>query len=265
MPSVIERMIQQPIFQKARKASSIATKGIKNPTEAAKHTKYRLEYIRILLTGKDPESISFYSDLQNKKVRAGEAYPRGRGIGEAQIEFLQRQGLDPSDRVLEIGCGDLRGGRHLISYLNKGNYTGMDISEEAVKQGWITLRSYGLMDKTPSLLVNDDLKLDEFENQTFERIFANSVLTHLPEEQIAELFSNLEEVLSPNGQACLSYHQASEHKAIKSNNISSSNLYKFPFEQLRNLGEEHGLRVGHDTYHEHPVERMQMLCICVDT
>ncbi len=49
-------------------------------------------------------------------------------IGEVQFEFLVSQGLKPQHRLLDIGCGTLRGGRHFIAYLEAEKYTGIDLS-----------------------------------------------------------------------------------------------------------------------------------------
>ena len=48
-------------------------------------------------------------------------------IGSLQLEFLKNMGLSPSNTLLDIGCGNVRGGRHFIRYVDSGNYTGIDI------------------------------------------------------------------------------------------------------------------------------------------
>ena len=40
-----------------------------------------------------------------------------------QIDFLTEQGLSKSDLLLDIGCGTLRGGIPMISFLDAGNYS----------------------------------------------------------------------------------------------------------------------------------------------
>lgn len=49
-------------------------------------------------------------------------------IGQLQIDFLKSEGLLPAHRLLDIGCGTLRGGRHFIGYLDAGRYTGTELS-----------------------------------------------------------------------------------------------------------------------------------------
>lgn len=47
-------------------------------------------------------------------------------IGAAQFALLYALGLREYHRLLDIGCGSLRAGRMLISYLNSGGYTGVE-------------------------------------------------------------------------------------------------------------------------------------------
>jgi len=83
-------------------------------------------------------------------------------VGNAQWEFLINQGLRPHHKLLDIGCGTLRAGRHFIKHLDTGNYTGLDISPKAIEYGRRLVHQEGLSDKHPRLLVNTngDFKFD---------------------------------------------------------------------------------------------------------
>jgi SAM-dependent methyltransferase len=63
--------------------------------------------------------------------------PRGawKETAAFQIAFLKEMGLRPHHRVLDIGCGPLRGGFPLIEYLQARGYTGVDIRETAIAEG----------------------------------------------------------------------------------------------------------------------------------
>lgn len=225
------------------------------------YLKFKLSYGLLAVRSEDTESLSFYRKRQNQKVKEGKAYPEIPAIAQAQISFLQRQGLEPSDHLLDIGCGNLRGGRHIIEYLQRGHYTGIDISDAAIEQAWDNLQDWELLHKTPTLFVNEDSAFSEFTDANFDWVFANSVLSHLPEDEIETMFANLDRVLAPTGIACLSFlHTAERDKEIPKH-IARSNRYSYPFDDLRELGERHGLRVGHDEYPEYPRDVMQMLLV----
>lgn len=225
------------------------------------YVRHRIYYIRIRLRGTNPESIDFYKDLQDKKVQEGKAYPRDQGFGKAQIDFLRRVGLDRDDKLLDIGCGDLRGGRYMIEFLGSNQYVGMDISQEAINRAREKVSEWGFEEKDPRVLVNDDLRFLEFDVNSFDWIFANSVLTHLSEDYIRECFANMARVMNDDGVATLSYNHSDESEKIITKTTSGSNLYRYPYDELANWASEYGLSMTHDSYPEHPRDEMQMLII----
>lgn len=240
-------------------------KILQDPKRAINYMKYRTYFYRLRLKGENPESISFYKYLQDRKVEEGQAYPQGEGFGKAQIEFLKRKGLKEEDVFLDIGCGNLRGGRYMIDYLNSSNYHGIDISEEAIHQGKKNIKKWGFTDKQPQLLVNDDLRFLEFTPSKFDWIFANSVLTHLSEQYIRECFANIGRILSKDGVATLSYHHAKNQEKVLTNTITTSNLYRYPFDDLQEWAQEYDLNSEYDDYPEHPRTEMKMIILSNST
>jgi hypothetical protein len=63
-------------------------------------------------------------ELIDKHVREGQHRAVIGGmweeIGTLQLSFLVSQGLARSDKLLDIGCGCLRGGVYLVGYLDPG-------------------------------------------------------------------------------------------------------------------------------------------------
>ena len=55
-------------------------------------------------------------------------------MGEKQLAFLRKEGLRIEHKLLDVGCGTLRAGRLFIGFLAPGNYTGFDLSKEAINQ-----------------------------------------------------------------------------------------------------------------------------------
>ena len=56
-------------------------------------------------------------------------HPIWQQWGDAILHRLIARGLRPDDLVVDYGCGTLREGVHLIRYLAKGRYIGLDIDE----------------------------------------------------------------------------------------------------------------------------------------
>lgn len=133
-------------------------------------------------------------------------------MADWQFNLLHNRGLSPDDRMLDIGCGVLRGGRRFIEYLDTGHYYGMDISAECLKEARCVLREEDLVADRPGLILNDDLRFvePEFEGVVFDTILAQSVFTHLPPAQIRECLENVHRILSPDGSFYATYYQSEE-------------------------------------------------------
>jgi SAM-dependent methyltransferase len=118
---------------------------------------------------------------------------------EFQIGFLRDRGLEPQHRLIDVGCGTLRGGITLIEYLEAGHYTGLDVRQEALDEGREELAAAGLEDKQPRLVCSDDLaSLDLGTASDFAWAFA--VLIHMPDEVAASCISMAARNLRPGGR-----------------------------------------------------------------
>jgi SAM-dependent methyltransferase len=121
-------------------------------------------------------------------------------LGALQFEFMiNRAGLTPEMRLLDLGCGSLRGGVRFIEHLDPGNYYGIDLNRSLVDAGRdIELPRYGLQDKLSpeQLLVADDFGAWRF-GVEFDVAIAISLWTHLPLNQIGASLHELERVLKP--------------------------------------------------------------------
>ncbi|MGJ8593516.1 MAG: methyltransferase [Aquaticitalea sp.] len=128
-----------------------------------------------------------------KKIVKSEQYLRHAKVGapdvwkytrEFQFKFLIDQGLKKTDKLMDIGCGTLRGGIPIINYLNSGNYYGMDVRDEVLNEGRKEIKSEKLEDKNPNLISFNQFS-DVNLNEKLNVMFAFSVLIHL-EDKIAE-------------------------------------------------------------------------------
>jgi SAM-dependent methyltransferase len=100
-----------------------------------------------------------------------------------QIDFLQRMGLSPDHRLLDLGCGTLRGGLPLVGYLASHHYTGIDIRPECIAEARRELEEAGLRQRHPRIEHVDGLEGLEL-GETFDYIWAFSVLVHLEDDEL---------------------------------------------------------------------------------
>lgn len=135
-------------------------------------------------------------------------------IGSLQFDFLKKMGMLPEHRMLDLGCGTLRGGRHFIRYLDASNYTGIDISPACLGAAHKLLEEERLEVKRPKLILNTskNLKFSEFEGERFDFILAQSVFTHLPELIIRECFENIGKCMHEGSAVYFTYSSAKSKK-----------------------------------------------------
>jgi SAM-dependent methyltransferase len=150
-----------------------------------------------------------YRRLMRYRIRAhGPDHAVGHhdsDFGSWQFWWLIRHvGLRPDDRVLDLGCGTGRLAKHLVPFLESGDYTGIDISPEALDIARERLPGAVRRDRAPTFVENDDPTFADVDGEV-DLVWANSLLTHLPERDVVELLAHLPHVLADDGQAFLTF------------------------------------------------------------
>lgn len=142
---------------------------------------------------------------------------RWQALGKMQFDYLRAHGLTPGDRLLDIGCGNLRAGHHLIRYLDPGHYYGVDISPDILLAARRTLAEQGLQSRMPYLTLVDDLRLDHLPDAHFQVVHAHSVFSHSPLDVIDECFAHVARVLAPGGYFDFTYNRTggAEHQVLR--------------------------------------------------
>jgi ubiquinone/menaquinone biosynthesis C-methylase UbiE len=175
-------------------------------------------------------------------------------IGNLQFDFLVRRGMKPNHRMLDVGCGTLRGGRLAIRYLEPRHYTGIDISSNALKAALKLVKEEGLTDRQPRLVHNRHrhLKFDQFRGETFDYILAQSVFTHLMPGHIDECFDCVRSVMSPTSAFYFTvwFEDVTERP--------SPFEYRYPRSLIEELSSKHNL-VLEDFGHDYPHPRNQRM------
>ncbi len=120
--------------------------------------------------------------------------------GEHQLNFLLAQGLQPGDRFLDIGCGSLRAGRHLVNALDPGHYYGIDANLSLVQAGY----DVELDDEQRSRLPASNLRAnDRFDGDfgvKFDMAIAQSVFSHVSLNHIRLCLYRTARVMRPGGK-----------------------------------------------------------------
>ena len=178
-------------------------------------------------------------------------------IGKLQFDFLVSNGLQPHHRLLDIGCGTLRGGRHFIKYMNAGNYSGIDISPKAIDSGKQLVEQEGLSEKQPKLVVsrNKDLRFKEFDGRVFDYLIAQSVFTHLKPEHIEECFQHISRLMNRDSVFFFTFNEELEFKQADLKDFC------YPVSFFQSLADEYGfnLRDRSEDYKHPRGQHMAML------
>ena len=200
--------------------------------------------------------LAAYREHTDRRVRGDPAEAIGGRwdeIGKLQFDFLVGRGLARGQRMLDIGCGTLRGGLHFIEHLGPGGYTGIDISPAAIEVAQASVVERGFADREPRLHVTDDLKFGLFEDASFDAVLAQSVFTHLPDEYIDECLAHIGRVLRPDGAFWFTFKVADQAR--------SDGYKEFwqPFSFYEQTAAKHGLDVELMTTEDYPHPRGQRM------
>jgi len=134
----------------------------------------------------------------NKNVHRGFVGGLWKQQGQSQLNFLKEHGLNPSHKLVDIGCGCLRGGIHYIKYLDKGNYYGLDINQSLIEAGIQEIKKEALSVKQSKLMVDNQFRLGRF-GENFDYMVSISLFTHLPMNIIIRCLSEARKCLTPEG------------------------------------------------------------------
>jgi ABC-type polysaccharide/polyol phosphate transport system ATPase subunit/SAM-dependent methyltransferase len=120
--------------------------------------------------------------------------------GAWQFEVLRQAGLRPGDSVLDIGCGSLAAGRHLLRYLGAGHYCGVESDQELVNAGLaVELAAWSLSPDLGRFIVDPALSLASV-SQRFRFAIGLSLFSRLPLHAIARVIVDVVKHLEPGGR-----------------------------------------------------------------
>ncbi len=137
------------------------------------------------ISRKDSERIS--ETLSQEGVFSGGGYDDFHDAGENQLKTLLYFGLQDSSRVLDIGCGCLRGGRWVIPFLDRDCYFGIEPNKHMLDAGKrIVIDEETISEKSPKFDTNSEFDFGVFD-AIFDFVIARSVWTHASKDQIEKM------------------------------------------------------------------------------
>ena len=180
--------------------------------------------------------------------------------GREQLIFLLMNGLTPTSKVVDLGCGVLRAGYWLIHFLEPRCYCGIEPSAERLAIGTSSILEPLLEEaKQPRFDTNEDFDTSVF-GETFDYFLAYSIWTHASKRQIETMLDNFLRDSTEDGVFLTTFLPAglrspdydgdrwvgTSHKSVDAGCICHS--YRWIKEQCRQRGLS-VRRLGRDTTH----------------
>ena len=144
----------------------------------------------------DPEYRAFVGPFEQYDV-----------MGATQFALLYSLGIRQQHRLLDIGCGSLRAGRLFITYLEPGNYTGIEpntwLIDDAIKQ---QVGQDLVSIKSPTFIDTDSFDVAGLGR--FDFVVAQSIASHAGPELVLKLLDAVKAALLPTGLAAVTFVHA---------------------------------------------------------
>lgn len=179
-----------------------------------------------------------------------------------QFEFLKQVGLKPRHRLLEIGPGGFRVAQHLVGYLDPGHYHAVEVSRNALHQGWQLLNDEERA-RNPRLYWGGDFSFHHI-GAAFDFAWAHSVFTHLAWNHIGRCLFELRRCIANGGAFYATYFAVDRDpwephtygRVIEGKKsrmtYGDRDPYHYCFETICALARDTGWRGEHIALPEHP-------------
>jgi SAM-dependent methyltransferase len=144
------------------------------------------------LSGKN--YADFYAARMDRRVKMDPNW--GLNLEKSfQLKYLESKGLNEKSKFLDFGCGAISAGRYFIQFLDKGNYTGVDVSKNVLEEANNRVDRFNLSGKEPILIHVPGGDISILNGEKFDYILAQSVFTHMPPDEIEKLLEQMKELM----------------------------------------------------------------------
>jgi cyclopropane fatty-acyl-phospholipid synthase-like methyltransferase len=175
--------------------------------------------------------------------------------GKTVFDLLIEEGLEPSHNLLDIGCGSVRLGKHLIPFLDCKKYHGLEPDKKWLTKGLENEVPKDILDlKKPTFSHVSDFSLTDFDEfsrwpraQTnFDFAVACQVFIHCGVEQLKQCLANVSPRMNPNARFYISVYISEEtveypYVFKKRYRHSSHKRTKYKKEDFTFILRQHGL------------------------
>lgn len=125
--------------------------------------------------------------------------------GREQFRYLQRAGLRPGSKLVDIGCGVLRAGYWIIGFLDPDCYCGIEPHRERLQIGIHSILDPGSMErKRPRFDSNSNFDTSVFSDK-FDFFLAYSIWTHASKPQIQAMLDGFRRDSTDEGKFLTTY------------------------------------------------------------
>lgn len=135
-------------------------------------------------------------------------------LGRHQLDFLIGQGLRPTDRFVDVGCGSLRAGRQLVDYLDPGNYYGIDINKSLIIAGYEDELNDDQRARLPLANLRHTNRFDADFGVEFDMAIAQSVFTHVSLNNARLCLYRISRVMRPGGRFFVTFFEGAPSRGV---------------------------------------------------
>lgn len=147
--------------------------------------------------------------LMSTQIFTGGPVDQFEIAGRMQFSLLIREGLNPDSKILDVGCGALRGGFWLIHFLKPGHYYGIEPNKAMVDMALEYLFDpIFVQEKQPQIDYNSKFDFSIF-GKKLDFFLARSIWTHSSKLQIERMLDGFKENSEDGAVFLTSYLRAS--------------------------------------------------------
>lgn len=152
-----------------------------------------------LIAGETKVKLQKKAEKLSKEIFVGGPVRDFERVGRLQLITFLKEGLYPDSKILDFGCGCLRGGYWLIHFLEPGCYFGIEPNRTMLEAGIENLLEPGLLEtKKPRFDYNTNFDSSSF-GERFDFFLARSIWTHASKSQIQQMLDSFVRDPTDNG------------------------------------------------------------------